>query len=178
MKIRISDIPSIGLNINETIPLRPLNERLSQGSDKSIQFLEDPRVQLLLERNTTGATASGSVSSRYIQPCSRCAQELPRDIELRLDFVLSERPGHPTHGREATPEEELIDDIGIIYYENDQVDLEDFIQESLILALSLYWHPPEDKKGNCEVCGKHFGDAPKKKEGLASLGEILKKAGI
>jgi len=176
MKIRISDIPSSGLNIKETIPLRPLNARLSEGSDNSIQFLEDPIVELVLEQNATGATAQGSVKSRYIQPCSRCAQELPRDIEVPLDFVLSERPSHDDDS--SIDDEELIEDIGILYYENDQVDLEDFIQESLILALSLYWHPPEDKKGNCEVCGKHFGDEPKKNEGLANLGELLKKAGV
>ncbi len=178
MKIRISDIPPAGLNINETIPLRPLNDRLAQGSDHSIQFLKDPQIKLFMERNASGATANGSVSSSYIQPCSRCAQELPRDIEVSLDFVLSERPAHVASGRTPLPEDEPIDDIGIIYYENDHVDLEDFMQESLILALSLYWHPPEDKKGNCEVCGKHFGDAPKKKEPLASLGDLLKKAGV
>ena len=178
MKIRISDIAPAGLNINDTIALGPLNERMAQGSDHSIQFLKDPQIKLFLERNATGATASGSVSSSYMQPCSRCAQELPRDIEVSLDFVLSERPTHATSGRPPLPEEELLDDIGIIYYENDHVDLEGFMQESLILALSLYWHPPEDKRGNCEVCGKHFGDSPTKKEALVRLGDLFKKAGV
>ena len=48
---------------------------------------------------------------------------------------------------------------------------------TLILALAIYWHPPQDAAGACIHCGLKF--EPTEAGKLASnLGALLKKAGV
>lgn len=174
MKIRISDIPAEGLNINDTIALEPLNARLQAGEPCDIYFLQAPRVSLMVRRNPGGAQTSGTISSRYKQPCSLCLDEVERDIEISFDYILQHKSpatDDPTGGS--------LDDVGIIFFEGEHVDLEDSIQESLILSLSRFWHPPLKPDGSCSICHKNLRDQIKEEpENTFSLGELFKKSGI
>lgn len=174
MKIRISDIPAEGLNINDTIPLEPLNARLQAGEQCDISFLEAPRVNLTVHRNPGGAQTSGTIKSRYSQPCSLCLDEVGRDIEIGFDYILQHKnPG------DADTTEDSLDDVGIIFFEGEHIELDDSIQESLILALSRFWHPPLKPDGSCSICHKNLRDQIKEEpDNTFSLGELFKKSGI
>jgi hypothetical protein len=76
------------------------------------------------------------------------------------------------------------DDIGISFFEGDQVDLEPLFQELLILPLKLFWSPPCSPDGTCTHCNKVVGILKEAEEATApkaatfSLAELLKKAGV
>lgn len=180
MKIRISDLPAQGLEVKTTMALEPLNERLKQGENHGILFTQEPQVEIVVTKSSTGAETKGFVRSRYKQPCSRCMVEVDREIELEANFILQPKP-------EDLMElgEEEISDIGIVYFEGEHVDLEDVFQESLILALSIFWSPPSDAKGNCSICSLSEKEIKKKLQagdsthaGKVSLGDLFKKAGV
>lgn len=175
MKIRISDISADGLHVSDTIPLEPLNDRMSEGRDHGIRFIEAPVVNLHIRRSGDGAETKGNVKSRYKQPCGMCAKEVEKDVEVEANFIIKKRASEKGQAKES--EGEGLDDIGIIYYQGEHVDLEDVIQETLILALSIYWHPPEDEAGSCVRCGLKF-EQQKGKELGCNLGALLKKAGV
>lgn len=75
------------------------------------------------------------------------------------------------------------DDIGISFFEGDQVDLEPLFQELLILPLEPFWSPPCSPDGTCTHCNKVVGipkeaeDSATPKAATFSLAELLKKAG-
>ena len=176
MKIRLTDIPTAGLTISETIPPDALNERLKVGNDQGFSFVEGLNVSLKVFKTATGAETKGSVTSRYRQPCARCADGVERELVLDTNYILQQRPDI-IRGHEA---EEYEDDIGITYYDGEHIDLDDLIQETIILSLSIYWHPDEDKNGNCGFCKRNVNAPEKAKPAVSgiSLNELLKKAGV
>lgn len=180
MRISLKEIPPQGLPIDTTISLEALNMRLQEGNSHGIIFTQEPHITLTVFGTADGAQTKGTIRSRYRQPCSLCTDELERDLELSADFYLRPKPEE----RSEFDEEEYEDDIGIIYYENEEVNLEEVIQESLILSLSIYWQPPRDAKGNCSICTLTFEQVQKKlgtnleKPERVTLGALFKKAGV
>ena len=175
MNIRISTIPPRGLDIKETLPLDSLNARMNEGRENDIVFTAAPQVELTVLRTIEGAETKGSVRTKYKQQCSWCLDPVERELEIEAKFVLSPRPAEKSVNEAGSFE----DDIGVVYYDNDHVDLEDVIQEALILSLSRFWHPPVDEKGACTVCGRNV-EAERKQlqDAPLTLGALLKKAGV
>lgn len=176
VKIRLTDIPATGLTVEEVIPPEALNERLKIGNDQGFSFTEGLAVSLKVFKTPNGAETKGVVSTRYRQPCARCADGVERELSLNTNYILQQRP-EMRRGHEA---EEYEDDIGITYYDGEHIDLDDLIHETIILSLSTYWHPEEDATGKCGFC-KRDVHAPVKVKPSAqgtSLSDLLKKAGV
>lgn len=180
MKVRVSRLPPEGLSVKTTLSLESLNTRMNEGREVDIVFTEAPSVDLMVTKTTQGAETKGRVTTKYRQPCSRCVEAVEKSLDIEANFILQQRP-EPGQRDTSDSEEDYEDDIGISYFEGDQVDLEDLIQQALILPLSLFWHPPCDQKGNCTHCGK-LCEAPNAAEipklETISLGDLLKKAGV
>ena len=175
MMIRITDIPDTGLNINDTIPLSALNARIQEGSTCDIRFTSDPGVELNIRRTPNGADLHGVIKANLQQRCARCSEDKPRQIEVRADLVLQQlNPRDLELNRETFQE-----DIGIVYFEGEHIDLESTLQELIILQLSPFWHPDTSSSGKCSLCGLAERHAEVEGEsGKPSLGELLKKAGL
>lgn len=149
MKIRISDISANGLTIHDTLPLAALNTRMNEGRFNDIEFTAAPIVDITVYRTLTGAETKGRVITRYTQPCSLCSKVIERELEIAAEFLLKQRP--PDHDANS---ERFEDDIGISYFNEDHIDLEELIQENLILALDIYWRPEVNADGSCQGCGQ------------------------
>jgi uncharacterized metal-binding protein YceD (DUF177 family) len=167
MIIRVSEIPPEGRIINETISLTTLNDRMAEGQGNDIVFLEPPTVSLNITHTRDGLQAAGKAESVYQQPCAYCLETIKQKIAVDFDFILK-----PAGTRSARSVEE--DDPNLLYYEGQEIDLEEVIQESLILALSPFLRPERDPEGRCLECGmnlkERFGE--KLKHGTR-LGDLL-----
>jgi uncharacterized metal-binding protein YceD (DUF177 family) len=177
MKVRISDIPHTGLKVSDILPLDALNARMAEGQSKDILFTEAPRVDLVVMRTQSGAETKGTVQTKYRQQCSRCLEDADRELKIPADFILQPKSG----AEEALDEGDasFTDDVGISYFEGDNIDLESLLQEALILSLTLYWAPACDAQGNCVQCGLNRSKFESYDEPPGnSLGKLLKKAGL
>jgi uncharacterized metal-binding protein YceD (DUF177 family) len=67
------------------------------------------------------------------------------EITASIDWILQ------TSSDRAGPDDE-IDDPGVVLYEGEHVELEEPLQESLILNINPFWHPPRDKNERCTEC--------------------------
>lgn len=143
MKVRIKDIPAEGLKVTDNLPLDELNARMNEGSSTEFTFLKPPAVRLLISKVGESAEVEGEVSAEYSQGCSLCLESLPRIASVPISFQLRQRRGE--RGEE--------DDIGMIYYDGDSVDLREVVEECLILSLSLFWHP-EFNGDSCSQCNR------------------------
>lgn len=166
MRVRISTISPGGLPIRDTIPARSLNARMTEGRQHDFVFIEDPLVEVTLYHHPNGAESKGKVTGRYQQRCGRCTLDVPREIEARLDYILKPKP----EGRSWE------DDVGIAYYDNDHIELEDLVQEALILSLDVFWSPPLKADGSCTHCNKQESEVYGEEEATQSLGDLLKRA--
>ena len=172
MRISLGELPVNGLVIKDSLPVDSLNQRMAEGRDNEIIFTA-VSVDLLVTGAKGGALINGKTIGTCRQPCSLCAETIEHQVEATIDFFLKPRADE-SDGVEA-------DDLGIIYYDDDSVDIEDLIQESLILQLSPYWHPERDQNGCCQMCGMHTAEkinCEKRTDTAPVLGELFKKAGI
>ncbi len=148
MRILVTTIPFSGMKIDAPISLEALNNRLQEGSyEDSVIFLEAPMADLTLTRTHGGVMVKGIISGRCKQECGTCSDPVPHEIVASIDWILqtdSDRAGH----------NDELDDPGIIVYQGEHVDLEDYLQEALILQISPFWHPSRDEGERCSVCAR------------------------
>lgn len=194
MKVRISDISAAGLDIADTISVQNLNARMAEGRNNQIVFDSDPSVILKVTRNLSGAQAQGTIQATYHQPCAACQESIQRECRAEVDYLFQARPFEPKrrskHASSEQPPsegEQFDDDVGLVYFSGDHIELEPLLQESLILMLEPYWKPPCDQGGNCSQChqntGSHcckeaVGPNPQTGSDSQKFSELLKKAGI
>ena len=191
MKVRMSDIPPQGLPISATMSLEALNTRMNEGRNNDITFTQAPKVELTVFKALGGGEAKGTITAKYRRPCGLCSDELEQPLTIRADFIIKDRPT-PKRSRDDDHDQkdkqvgavgddgEFADDVGIFFYEGDNFELEEPLQELLILSLSPFWHPERDKKtGNCSLCGKNpCPDRESEGDALGKLGELFKKVGL
>jgi len=179
MKIRISDITHDGLTVKESLSLENLNARMKEGQDHGIEFITPPMVDLVVFKTPQGAETRGKVTARYRQPCSLCVEGVERDLEVETNLIFKAKPADLANRPEGEEDEDYIDDVGISYFDGEHIELESIVQETIILSLSIYWHPPVDKSGNCQLCGKKYQGAQSAgtvDDKPTTLGQLIKIA--
>ena len=169
MRVRVSDISPHGLKISDTIDLEALNSRMKEGRPTDITFSTAPEVDLFVQKSATGAEAKGSIIVKYSQNCARCTEKLEQKYSIPFNYTFQ-------HTSRNDPDE--INDVGIVAYNGEHVDLEELIQEEIILSLSYSWSPELDKSSNCSLCKKEFSSTMSLENKGNSLGELLERAGV
>lgn len=167
MIVRVARLGTKGLELNDSIPLEGLHTRLNEGSSSDIEFLAPPVFSGVARSIAGGVEVLGRITGSYQQPCGRCADELPEDIEVDVHYICREL--------QANTKGEQEEDIGVTYYSGDAIDLEELIQESIILKLSPYLMPPLDEDDMCERCTKVCPESgiDKTSRNTQNLGELL-----
>jgi len=91
----------------------------------------------------------GRVKATLETGCSRCLEPFTFDVDLPFDLRYQPHAEH--HG--AGEREVEADDMDTAFYENDEIDLGQLMQEQFYLALPMKPLCTDDCKGLCSVCG-------------------------
>lgn len=176
MKIRITDLPLDGLNIQEKLNLESLISRLNEQKSSPFNVFEAPEAHLrLLALGQDGAQVSGFITASYKQECSLCLDPANRNVKLPVEFQIRIKP------TESDRTQDFEDDVGIVFVEDENVTLDDTLEEIFILSLDLFWRPSfaqgVDFKERCSICAKTreeigIADAAAK----STLADILSKS--
>ena len=87
----------------------------------------------------------------FAAPCDRCLEETTGFGSERSGIQLSKAE------KEAKEEKELSDDdMGIIYVDEDEIDLDEIIRQEVIFYLPVRMVCGEDCKGLCPECGENL----------------------
>lgn len=172
MKIRVTDLPPSGATIESDLSVENLNARMNEAKGNDIRFLSAPQLSLHLRPEKGGVEVRGTVDSSYAQPCSRCLEEVRTPLHSDIQLTLKPKQSRPGVDR-MTTSAEWADDVGIVYFDGEHIDLEDVIQECLILSLSPFG-PEHD---NCLGVPKHRSDN-QSEEKPTTLSDLLKRAGV
>ncbi len=98
----------------------------------------------------------GRVQTTLELPCSRCLE--PFQLPVDAAFDLRYQPLADNVG--AAGEREIgDDDMDTAYYEHDEIDLGQLMQEQFLLALPMKPLHAEDCKGLCPNCGTNWNRA-------------------
>jgi uncharacterized protein len=159
MIIRLKDIKDQGLSIEFAEDAQFFPTLSALVADREIELLQP--VQTTLKAVWAGdmVEVQGKSTTRAKIPCSRCLsmQEVAVETHYELTFV-KELP--PVTENEDEDEVELsAEDMGLVEFHGEEIDLREAIQEQVILALPLRALCDEACRGLCPQCGANLNEA-------------------
>jgi len=145
--------------------------------NRECEFLMPLYVRLKAFRIRELYEVQGTFRTRISLTCSRCLKEF--ETPLASDFELTytkEVPGLS----DVFDQEELelkIEEIGLMYFKGEEIDLEQGIQEQVVMAFPLQPLCGENCKGLCSQCGSDLneGDCACRRELASNPFAVLKK---
>lgn len=117
-------------------------------------------------------TVTGPVTFEALFTCGRCLGEFKQSIAMDMDIRLVPKTEIP-----QSSELELKDeDMNVYYYESDEIDLDPFIYEEVLLDMPFRPICSVDCQGLCGICGKNknFETCNCNETSRTLLGEKLK----
>lgn len=154
MYLRIEQIKEDGLDLEfeeqpQVFPV--LSEMINQGE---CAFTAPIKTVLRAIRIDDMIDVKGNISTLIRLPCSRCLKEYETALRSRFDLTYVRRL--PGFEEDAQPDEVEISaaDMGLIYFEGEDINLLEGIQEQVVLALPVRALCSENCKGLCAGCGR------------------------
>ncbi len=169
MKIRTTDIPAGGRDLNFDYDLAALNARLAEEhrqdaphkvSAPEYRFIGTPRADLHISLEGSTVQLEGRARASFVTVCSRCAEETKQEIDVPVQLLL--KPGaHPAASAKSDhlSREELEasdEDVNFGFYFNQEIDCDASTQDFLILSLPYTALCSEGCKGLCPRCGRNL----------------------
>jgi uncharacterized protein len=154
MHIRIEELKGGKLSIEfeeapETFPV--LTEMVDTGV---CEFLAPLKTALRAQQIGDMVEIEGSISTAVRLSCERCLQSFETPVES--SFALTYKQTDPDTDKGSSNQEELeltAEDMGLIYYQGEEINLQNEIQEQVVLAFPLRTLCKPDCKGLCPQCG-------------------------
>jgi uncharacterized protein len=156
MRVRTRSIPPVGgLDLKFQILPTVMGKAVAEKDDLEKVFDQPVECDLHLEMMGKDVFLTG-VSRATIHPvCARCDETFPH--ELSVDATLTLRPqekGIP--GTDSYQESEE----GLVYFRNEELDLDEIVREQLLLALPMRHLCRKDCQGLCPQCGANLNLGP------------------
>jgi uncharacterized protein len=96
----------------------------------------------------------GDIETSVRLPCSRCLQPFETPLKSRFALTYMRRATDVIEDTEAPWEVELsAEDMGIVYFQGEKINLKDTIQEQVVMEFPLRALCKQDCKGLCSKCG-------------------------
>jgi len=111
---------------------------------------------LVIEKCGTTLRVRGALSFTALQECSRCLNDFECAVSQPLElFYRTGKLEDALVGKEA---ELTSDDLNVIAYRGNEIDLWPDLREAMVLALPMKPLCSEDCRGICPTCGKDLNN--------------------
>ena len=117
------------------------------------EFREPLKISVKAFRIRELFEVEGTFQTRVRMACSRCLKDF--DMPLKSSFALTYTNELPDL-KEAADEEEVelrMEDIGLLYFRGEEIDLREGIQEQVVMTFPLQTVCVETCRGLCPKCG-------------------------
>ena len=159
MRLELNDIVDGGLTQALTYPASDFPVLLEIGSNSDVSFNAPVQFQLRLQRSGQLVEVEGRLSTGVSLLCGRCLQTY--DKELLADFAFTFTPyvANEQAAEETEVEVELeTDELGLVYYKDECLDLLPPLQDQLVMALPISPICSDQCEGLCLECGCNLND--------------------
>jgi uncharacterized protein len=154
MQIRLEELKQGTLSLKfEELPetFAVLTEMIDRGA---CEFLSPITAALRAQQIGTMTEVTGHVATQARLTCGRCLQGF--ETPLKSSFTLAYTQAEPDPEPSVSRQEELeltAEDMGLIHYQGEEINLKNEIQEQVVLALPLRVLCRPDCRGLCPQCG-------------------------
>jgi len=131
-------------------------ERLSKIENNELKLVSPVRYELTVRKIDDTVSIEGPVALEAILSCSRCLDEFRLPLSLNMAIKLTPKSELP-----CSSEMELhSEDLDVYYYEGDEIDIDPFVYEEVMLNIPVRPLCKEECKGICGNCGKNRNTEP------------------
>lgn len=153
MQLHVDDIKEQGLRLDYSEPPDTFPALVDLQQQGEVRFEGPVLVAGRVQRIGDLIEVEGMVKTQVSVPCSRCLETVSLPLESR--FALTFTRDQPVVTEEETDQEiELsVEEMGMIPFSGEDIDLREAIQEQVIIALPLQPLCGPDCRGLCPQCG-------------------------
>ncbi len=151
--IHIGSITEAGLSLNEQVDAAFLPQLAVLSRERVAAFTRPIDVRIQATRVGEAVLIKGTAEARVRLLCSRCLE--PFDWYLETDFSVAGSPDIPSKVESDTEDdiELTVEDMDVIAYSGDSIDLRDEIAQQVIMALPIKPLCLDACRGLCSRCG-------------------------
>lgn len=161
-------------DIEESITVRGTMDgsRYKRPEDAEISFEAPVEYVLTIRKMGDTLHISGPVHSVLRLTCDRCLETFTLPVDAQMNVELAPKGDAP----KAAEMELKGEDMNLEYYEGDELELDPYIFEEVMLAVPIKSLCKETCRGICPTCGKNrnAGECTCKGAEGTALGEKLK----
>ncbi len=153
MIIDLDDIKERGLSLEliEAFDHFPaLNELHADGEAVFIQPLD---IRVMARKFEGMVIVEGSVATAVRLQCCRCLQEFEQSLDATFSVTYARHLPDAEAGADDGEVELQAEDLGMLAFEGDQIDLTESVQEQVVMAMPFKPLCREDCLGLCSQCG-------------------------
>lgn len=156
MKIETRHIPRQGLVIRRRIQATEFATLNQLVANKEVDFSGTIDIDVSVVPLRDLIQVEGSVLTRVRLECSRCIEIFEAPLRRRFSLSYSRKIPEDLHRSKADDIELTAQQIGLILYQGDEIDLRDGLAEQVVLALPFKPLCDEACKGLCPGCGTNL----------------------
>ena len=153
MKIETQHIPSKGASLAFRKEAKNFNVLQQMADQGECTFTEPIQIDLMIIAERDLFKLKGLITTTAQMPCSRCLVAYDLPIQHKFTLRFSNQIPADLHINDDDQIELTADQIGLIYFEGEQIDLQEPIQEQVVLSLPFKPLCSDNCKGLCQRCG-------------------------
>jgi uncharacterized protein len=153
MKIEIHHIPTSGLILDYERPARDFPGLKALIESGECDFVDALAVHLDVMPLRDFIRVKGSLVAKVRQECGRCLATFEAPLSIRFTLNYSKQIPKDVHKTGTEGIELTAEQIGMVYYEGEEIDFTNAIQEQAILAIPFNPVCNPQCKGLCSGCG-------------------------
>lgn len=151
------------------------------AAEGAAAFIAPIRVRVAATLSGAVVRVEGRLETEVRLECGRCLETFaaPLTADFSLAFLPEPEALPPGDAERETPAEE----IGVVYFRGEEIDLTEAVQEQIVLALPFRPLCRESCRGICAGCGADLNrescrcPAARAEGAFAALGRLPKKRG-
>jgi uncharacterized protein len=153
MKIEIHHIPTNGLVLEYDRPAQDFSGLKSLLESGECEFVGALSVHLEVLPMRDFIRVKGRLDARIRQECGRCLATFESPLKSRFTLNYSRQIPQDVHKTGTEGIELTADQIGMVYFEGEEIDFTDAVQEQAILAVPFNPVCKPECRGLCPGCG-------------------------
>jgi uncharacterized protein len=154
MQIRLEKLEAGTLSLKFEEPPETFAVLADMIDSGACEFLSPVTAALRAQQIGAIIEVAGHVATQVRLTCGRCLQGF--ETSLKSSFALTYKQAEPDTDKSGSHQEELeltAEDMGLIYYRGEEINLKNEIQEQVVLAFPLRVLCRPDCRGLCPKCG-------------------------
>ena len=156
MKIEIQHIPSHGLTMDHHVQAMEFDILKILMDNGEAEFIAPIGINLSIVPIRDLIQVEGSVQTSVRLDCSRCLTGFESFLKKKFTLSYSRKIPQDLQQGETDDIELTAEQIGLITFQGDEIDLRSALAEQVVLALPYKPLCRKDCKGLCPCCGTNF----------------------